>query len=116
MAATPAKAGAQLGNIANEGLPFITLAFPPGPRPSPGWWFLWKRPAPSYPLPFRERVGVGAWPHTAALVALPHPDPPLKGREFGAELDQHRPLPDQAAFIDAMSMTKRYLTSLFTMR
>ena len=26
------------------------------------------------------------------------------------------PLPDQAVFIEAMSMTKRYFTSLFTMR
>ncbi len=34
---TPAQAGAQLGNVANEGLRFITLAFPPGPRPAPGW-------------------------------------------------------------------------------
>ncbi len=51
-----------------------------------------------------------------ALVALPHPAPPLKGREFGAALVEHRPLPDQAVFIVAMSMTKRYFTSLFTMR
>ena len=50
------------------------------------------------------------------LVALPHPDPPLKGREFGAALVETRPLLDQAVFIEAMSMTKRYFTSLFTMR
>jgi hypothetical protein len=35
----------------------------------------------------------------------------------GAARDNATPLPDQpAVFIDAMSMTKRYFTSLFTMR
>jgi hypothetical protein len=34
---TPAEAGAQLGDESNDGLCFITSAFPPGPRPSPGW-------------------------------------------------------------------------------
>ncbi|MES3098141.1 glycoside hydrolase domain-containing protein [Sphingomonas faeni] len=33
---TPAKAGAQLGNVANAGPRSVTSAFPPGPRPSPG--------------------------------------------------------------------------------
>ena len=52
-----------------------------------------------------------------ARVDMPHPDPPLKGREIGAaSYNARRPQPDQAVFIEAMSMTKRYFTSLFTMR
>ncbi|TCQ03914.1 putative alpha-1,2-mannosidase [Sphingomonas sp. PP-CC-3A-396] len=35
-AAPPAKAGAQLGNVANGGPRSVTSTFPPGPRPSPG--------------------------------------------------------------------------------
>jgi putative alpha-1,2-mannosidase len=35
-ASTPAKAGAQLGNIANAGSRSVTSTFQPGPRPSPG--------------------------------------------------------------------------------
>ncbi len=34
---TPAKAGAQLGNVANEARSLVTTTFPIGPRPSPGW-------------------------------------------------------------------------------
>ncbi|TCP94377.1 hypothetical protein C8J42_101841 [Sphingomonas sp. PP-CE-1A-559] len=33
---TPAKAGAQLGKLANEAHPSVTPTFPNGPRPSPG--------------------------------------------------------------------------------
>ena len=36
-ASTPAKAGAQLGDVANAGLRCVKTTFPPGPRPSPGW-------------------------------------------------------------------------------
>ena len=38
---TPAKAGAQLGDVANEGQRFVTTTFPTGPRPSPGWCCVW---------------------------------------------------------------------------
>ena len=37
-AATPAKAGAQLGDIANGALPFVIATLPIGPRPPPGWF------------------------------------------------------------------------------
>jgi multidrug efflux system outer membrane protein len=34
---TPAKAGAQLGEVANGALPIIKKTLPAGPRPSPEW-------------------------------------------------------------------------------
>ncbi|VXD02968.1 hypothetical protein SPHINGOT1_40103 [Sphingomonas sp. T1] len=34
---TPAEAGAQVGDVADRGLRFVTATFPTGPRPSPGW-------------------------------------------------------------------------------
>ena len=34
---TPAEAGAQLGDGDDDVYRFVTLAFPIGPRPSPGW-------------------------------------------------------------------------------
>ncbi|VVT24702.1 hypothetical protein SPHINGO391_480141 [Sphingomonas aurantiaca] len=34
--ATPAEAGVQLGDVADEGRCDVTLCFPTGPRPSPG--------------------------------------------------------------------------------
>ena len=33
----PAKAGAQLGDVANGAMPIIIKTFPIGPRLSPGW-------------------------------------------------------------------------------
>ncbi len=36
-ATTPAKAGAQLGDVGNGGSFSVTTAIPIGPRPSPGW-------------------------------------------------------------------------------
>ena len=47
--------------------------------------------------------------------APPRPCPEGEG-VAGAARGNTPPPPDQAAFIDAMSMTKRYFTSLFTMR
>ncbi|PZO76495.1 MAG: hypothetical protein DI640_02840 [Sphingomonas taxi] len=35
--ATPAKAGAQLGDVSNEAQSFVTATFPIVSRPSPGW-------------------------------------------------------------------------------
>jgi len=34
---TPAKAGAQLGDVANDAQFAVTATFPIGPRPPPGW-------------------------------------------------------------------------------
>jgi hypothetical protein len=34
---TPAEAGVQLGEVANERRRSVIATFPPGPRPSPGW-------------------------------------------------------------------------------
>ncbi|MFS0772361.1 NAD(P)-dependent oxidoreductase [Sphingomonas sp. 1P08PE] len=38
------------------------------------------------PLPFRGGVGGGASPRTPSSAAPPHPNPPLKGREYEARL------------------------------
>jgi hypothetical protein len=36
---TPAEAGAQLEDAANEGRRFVTATLPIGPRPSPEWCY-----------------------------------------------------------------------------
>ncbi len=57
--ATPAEAGAQLGDVANEGQRSVIATFPTGPRPSPGWgiWFALASPRIAFP---REGGGAGA--------------------------------------------------------
>ena len=51
--ATPAEAGAQLGDVANGAWSSIIATFPPGPRPSPGWCS-WEEWLPSITLFPRE--------------------------------------------------------------
>jgi hypothetical protein len=57
--ATPAEAGAQLGDVANEGQRCVIATFPTGPRPSPGWGIWFSLASPHVPFP-RERGGPGA--------------------------------------------------------
>jgi len=78
---TPAKARAQLGDVANGRQRSVTRTFPTGPRPSPGWRHARERPpvGPGEAVPYgqasscrprsrahalsRARVRVSSWPY-----------------------------------------------------
>ena len=47
---TPAKAGAQMGDIADKGPRIVIEASPIGPRPSPGWRRVCGEPETRKPL------------------------------------------------------------------